>query len=338
MRPRRFVDRPPEHRFHVPLNQGRRGLGEDNIAETQPRRQCPAGTIDAQGGRDSLPDMKPVGQTIVRILWGTLAVAVIASLEGCGTEPPVPSADREVLLTFYEALAGDEWRRNDNWATDAPLDEWHGVTTGAEGNVIGLDLYENNLAGPLPPAIGNLQHLEDLSLDRNYDMTGPIPPEIGNLRNLTGLGAYGSQLMGPIPPELGNLRNLVGLGLNHNELTGPIPSEIGNLQDLEVLYLNSNELTGPIPPEIGNLHRLEFLWLYNNGLTGPIPPEIGNLQNLESLWLNDNQLTGRLPRELMAIPLTSFKWSGTDLCAPTDTAFQSWLSSIGHHWPGRNCE
>lgn len=285
-----------------------------------------------------MPDMKPVGQTIVRILWGTLAVAVIASLEGCGTEPPVPSADREVLLTFYEALAGDEWRRNDNWATDAPLDEWYGVATDAEGNVIGLDLYENNLVGPLPPEIGNLQHLEDLSLDRNYDMTGPIPPEIGNLRNLVTLGLNHNELTGPIPSEIGNLHNLEVLYLNSNELAGPIPPEIGNLLGLESLWLYDNGLTDPIPPKIGNLQNLEVLWLNDNGLTGPVPSEIGNLQNLESLWLNDTQLTGRLPGELTALRLTSFKWSRTDLCAPTDAAFQSWLSSIGHHWPGRNCE
>ncbi len=33
------------------------------------------------------------------------------------------------------------------WLTDAPLDEWHGVSTDSEGRVAILDLHTNRLTG-----------------------------------------------------------------------------------------------------------------------------------------------------------------------------------------------
>ena len=40
---------------------------------------------------------------------------------------------------------------DDNWLTDAPLGEWHGVTTDAGGRVTVLYLDDNGLSG-LDPA------------------------------------------------------------------------------------------------------------------------------------------------------------------------------------------
>ena len=39
---------------------------------------------------------------------------------------PAAKRDREVLLDFYNATGGPNWRRSDNWLTDAPLHEWYG--------------------------------------------------------------------------------------------------------------------------------------------------------------------------------------------------------------------
>ena len=64
-------------------------------------------------------------------------------------------------------------------------------------------------------------------------MTGEIPPELGGLSNLTELSLSGNQLTGEIPPELGGLSNLTGLRLFHgNQLTGEIPPELGGLSNL----------------------------------------------------------------------------------------------------------
>ena len=237
--------------------------------------------------------------------------------------------DRAALVALYEATDGPNWTNNENWLTDAPLGEWHGVWVGDDGRVRRLDLEAKpdwwpwsykNLTGPIPPELGNLASLESLSLS-GHDLTGSIPPELGNLASLKSLGLSGNDLTGSIPPELGNLASLKSLDISGNDLTGSIPPELGNLASLESLYLINNALSGPIPPELGNLASLQYLDLQGNarlgvtismersrspsmrtrgrtGLSGPIPPELGNLASLKSLYISGNALTGPIPLEL----------------------------------------
>ena len=251
----------------------------------------------------------------LRVALGRAAAALafgLAATAACSdelTKPPVevvPAAadglattasDRAALVALYEATGGSNWTKNDNWLTDAPLWQWHGVYTDASGRVDALWLSDNGLTGEIPPELGNLADLRGLELYSN-DLTGEIPSELGNLASLEGLLLNANALTGEIPPELGNLANLGSLSLNANALTGEIPPELGNLANLGSLELNANALTGEIPPELGNLANLRELALSGNDLTGEIPPELGNLANLGRLWLYDNDLTGEIPSEL----------------------------------------
>ena len=205
--------------------------------------------------------------------------------------------DRAALVALYNATGGANWGNNGNWLSNAPMGEWHGVTTDSDGRVTHLHLYSNQLTGEIPAELGSLPSLEVLDL-RTNQLTGEIPAELGDLTNLEGLDLYGNQLTGAIPAELGNLTNLRGLYLYGNQLTGAIPAELGDLSNLRVLGLNSNQLTGEIPAELGNLTNLQTLHLYSNQLTGEIPAELGSLTNLRWLHLSSNQLTGEIPAEL----------------------------------------
>ena len=195
--------------------------------------------------------------------------------------------DRDVLATLYEATDGPNWTNRDNWLTDAPLEEWHGVGVDGEGRVTYLDLSDNGLTGLIPPELGDLSRLEDLFLTDN-DLEGLIPPEFGDLSSLTSLNLWGNTISGPLPPELGRLSDLQDLRVANNRLTGPVPPELGKLSNLRRLYARGNRLTGPLPPELGNLSELDALDLSGNPLTGPIPPELGNLSNLRDLRLGRN--------------------------------------------------
>ena len=220
----------------------------------------------------------------------------ISAHEGTGMEC-APPLDREILVALYEATDGPNWHNTDNWLTDAPLRDWYGVGVDGQGRVVRLILYENNLAGPIPRELANLDELQNLGL-RSNDLSGPIPSELGKLSNLTELILDGNALTGSIPPELGNLANLKTLSLGVNALEGPIPPELGRLASVEGVLLWGNALTGPIPPELGNLASLSQLWLDGNKLSGPIPPELGNLVNVTQFNIFDNALTGPLPGAL----------------------------------------
>ncbi|MCY3664296.1 MAG: SUMF1/EgtB/PvdO family nonheme iron enzyme [Gemmatimonadetes bacterium] len=207
------------------------------------------------------------------------------------------ATDRAALEALYHATNGDNWTNNNNWLSDRPLGEWHGVTADDKGRVVELNLSGNELGGEIPSALGNLSNLRVLWLHAN-ELGGEIPSALGDLSSLQELYLYGNELGGEIPATLGNLSNLRVLRLYDNQLSGEIPSALGNLSNLQELYLYGNELRGEIPATLGDLSSLRVLELGGNELRGEIPSALGNLSNLVELSLYDNQLSGEIPSAL----------------------------------------
>ena len=268
--------------------------------------------------------VRGVGEGTAEIIAATESVRGVARIT-------VFSPDRAPLVAFYDGTNGPQWIETDNWLTDQPLAQWHGVSTDAEGRVIRVNLtgrrdsqgnwtryglkgaippelgrldrlerlflYGNELSGSIPAALGELANLEQLDLSHN-ELSGPIPPEVGNLYKLKQLLLHTNALDHTIPPEMGNLGDLEGLSIHSNKLSGEISATLGDLSNLKSLNLRDNALTGSIPTALGGLTSLEHLYLYNNKLTGPIPAELGDLGKLTQLWLNDNSLTGPIPSQL----------------------------------------
>ena len=96
------------------------------------------------------------------------------------------------------------------------------------------------------------------------------------------------------------------------------------------LVLNGNGLEGTLPAALGDLGELEQLDLQNNALGGALPTELADLTNLTSLLLNESRaLTGPLPAGLRELSdLETVNIEKTELCAPEDDAFRTWLDSI----------
>jgi len=238
-----------------------------------------------------------------------LAALALCGLVGEVTAQGSAATDRAALEALYDATGGPGWTDNTNWKTAAPLDDWHGVATDAGGRVVGVNLFQNGLAGPLPPALGSLGELQWLYLTGNA-LTGGIPDALRSLAKLEGLSLHGNPLdSGPVPAWLGNLTELTWLHLGYTSRTGPIPGELGNLVNLEWLYLEENDLTGPVT------------WL-------------ANLANLQILSIGGNWgLSGRLPPGLSQSHLEQLNIFFTQVCAPGEWA--EWLATI--EFNGRLC-
>ena len=144
-------------------------------------------------------------------------------------------------------------------------------------------------------------------------MTGVIPPELGSLSKLTNLSLNGNELTGVIPPELGSLTNVTFFNVAANRLTGGIPSELGQLSNLTMLEMWKNNLTGSIPSELGQLSNLTRLMIHDNNLSGEIPNELGGLTMLEDVGFGSNRLTGCVPTEWRRVPRVGFQ-TGLSYC------------------------
>ena len=112
------------------------------------------------------------------------------------------ATDRATLVALYNAAGGANWANNSKWLSDAPLDQWYGVTTDTNGRVSDLNLRYNRMSGTIPPTLGNLSDLIYLDLQGNQ-LSGTIPSELGNLSNLTILRIDSNQLSGTIPSDAG---------------------------------------------------------------------------------------------------------------------------------------
>ncbi|MFN8443798.1 MAG: LamG-like jellyroll fold domain-containing protein [Caldilineaceae bacterium] len=217
----------------------------------------------------------------VRIYNRVLNASEVAALPyNCNNAQGVPANECQALVNLFRNTDGMKWTNHTNWLQNDTPCNWFGVLCNA-GHVFVLSLPQNNLRGPLPPALGNLATAIIVQLPNNH-LIGELPFELGNLSQLQTLDLYGNQLSGQVPFTLGNLSKLTTLRLYNNQLRGSLPQQLGNLTGLLTLDLGYNMLTAQVPTLFTFLNSTQPDW----AATQTVPPT-----NLKATLLSSSSIS-----------------------------------------------
>ena len=178
---------------------------------------------------------------------------------------------RKALTEFYQAMNGDYWSVHDNWCSDKPFNEWHGIWTTEE------------MRNPQSPYC--------LQLDNNH-LKGRIPECITKIGPIHYLYWGSNKLNGEIPYFMEYLHELEDLELQYCGLRGDIPEFIVQYPHLRCLNLKGNNFDGPLPEKLilalANKTRFDgssIQWdLTLNNFSGKVPESIRNHKKFPFFW------------------------------------------------------
>ena len=207
-------------------------------------------------------------------------------------QPTIPDVEYQALVDFYNAMNGANW--NNKWdVTQNNLHEgaWFGVSI-ENGHITGLNLNNNyNVAGAIPPSIGDLKYLKNLSLyggSYSKNLSTTDLSVLSELESLESLDLRYSQIKGDIPASWSKLKKLKTVYIGYNTLTA-LPEDIGAMESLVTLDATSNQIK-TIPASIGNLTNLVTLSLSSNQIEILIK-ELENITTLKTVDLSSNKLS-----------------------------------------------
>lgn len=232
----------------------------------------------------------------------------------------VSEQEFQALKALYNSTGGDNWTNRTGWEninTTATKNDvttaWNGIRSIIDGHITEIFYYNNNLAGSLPPEIGELKWLVDLAIYNNK-LSGQIPSEIGVITSLVSCNLNSNQLTSPLPNSLGNLINLVNISLSNNYLDIPFPVAIfQNLTKLGYVYLDGCGFSGTLPSNFfSNFPDLGYLDLSQNKLEGVFPSSISQLKKIGSISISTNKFTGNLPSLDSCKSLSTFAANNND--------------------------
>lgn len=212
---------------------------------------------------------------------------------------------RAYLEKLYRDTNGDNWTNNTNWCTDAPVEEWYGVSRFLTGPYR-INLSDNNLVGSIDlsncPYIGYLNvggndivdlNLENCSLSELYvegwrNITYIQSINVSNCKNLSNLG-YGYSVKNLKSVVAKNCHKLHSFYYCEGELE---TLDLSNCVSLGYVHCYQNKLkeltlTGCI--------ELDFLDCSCNYLT---ELDLSTCTNLNTVYCQENRIKSRIPSYL----------------------------------------
>ena len=155
------------------------------------------------------------------VLGGGAVQAAQTSAFDCSLQSAVTVDQCEALVAIYQSTNGDGWVNHTGWLEDQNVCNWYGVSCNA-GTVVALDLYGNNLSGPLPLEIGGFPDLKTLTINDN-SLNGPIPLTITFL-NLDLFHFHNTGLCEPADPNFQDWLSQIVYRLSSGPCATPVPT------------------------------------------------------------------------------------------------------------------
>lgn len=174
------------------------------------------------------------------------------------------------LVDLYNSTNGPNWTNNNGWTSSVSSSsclpcQWYGITCDNQDNIIGIDLYNNNLNGTVPTSLAQLTKLRMLKLMNN-------------------------NLSGTFPDIWNGLDMMEFVDLSNNQFTGTMPTSLGNLMKLNTLYIENNNMSGGLLASIADLPLLNVYWTKNNNFSGCYPGAYTSLCEIASVKFTNNPL------------------------------------------------
>jgi len=203
--------------------------------------------------------------------------------------------ERGVLIDLFNSCGGSSWTRRDFWLSRVDHCSWHGVGCSDDGRVMLVNLQSNNLVGPIPYAIFNLQQLELMWLSDNPEITvnlemASFSPKLRDLKldNTTLSSLQGIEMA----------RSLTALDVSRNKLGSTFPVEVMALENLRKLSLSNNMFEGTLPPSLASLPYLRILEAENNRFSGAFP-SFSDSVALQTVRIGYNDIKGPIPSNFL---------------------------------------
>jgi Leucine-rich repeat (LRR) protein len=236
------------------------------------------------------------------------------SVSGAALQCNISESELTALEGLYNSCHGSNWHWDLNlppsslwlFPTNVSIpcsDNWQGVSCTVMGfndsvacSIVGLDLVNYGLAGPLPPSLNGLFNLTILNISSNR-INSTIPQSLALMSSLHTISLSDNSLTGPLP-SFNELINLQFFGADLNNITGSIPISLCNSFLLQRFSVEGNNVSGSLPECLYELHNLVLLNIRDNRITGSISASVGSLPLAEIIDLGMNDIGGSLPTQL----------------------------------------
>jgi hypothetical protein len=175
-------------------------------------------------------------------------------------------SDQQQALLLLRAAIDRQGALANDWVPSSDVCEWTGITCGANGEVVVIDLQNKGLEGQLPldeALWSSLSTVKNINLADNA-IDGFLPPQMSAVTSLEYIALRDNDLESVLPVSWESLSNLKGVDLSGNRLFGDLPPEWSQLVELQSVDLSSNQFTGAIPESWNSFPNLVAASLANN--------------------------------------------------------------------------